>query len=221
MVGMPYSLDTLSKRWGKKSITELLEMAVSGELALSVFYRGLVSYTQANYAAGFPAACSPYNGWATIPPPEVYKLRFSVSNIPVLCEPGGDRFYPHKPDFVPLSDVVVQPEEVDRIDAKHPEWLSGCDDTQVNEATIAKVLNPKHPWHSEPLAHAVKAWLELYANRDGNRHDNAYRPPQGNTVYVNKWLTDNIDKNMGDTTRGHYCYVINPSKQGGSKRNPE
>lgn len=86
------------------------------------------------------------------------------------------------------------------------------------ESGFEQILDSKHPWHSEPLSIAVRAWMELYSTRDGNKNDNAFKPTGGNTKLINQWLTDNLDKVIGDTTREHYRFIINPGKQGGPKK---
>lgn len=89
------------------------------------------------------------------------------------------------------------------------------------KSELEQILDPKHPWHSEPLTIAVRAWMELYSTRDGNKNDNAFRPNGGNAKLINQWLTDTIDKATGNTTREHYRFIINPSKQGGPQKTPD
>jgi hypothetical protein len=131
--------------------------------------------------------------------------------------------YPNSISSFPVKKehIRIRSEEVARMEATHPELVICDKDAPTEEGTYAKLLNPKHPWHSEPLANAIKAWLVLYSKREGNSHDNAYRPTEGNTAFIENWLLDNIDKKMGPTTRGHYCFIVNPSKQGGPRKTPE
>jgi len=86
-----------------------------------------------------------------------------------------------------------------------------------NENQLAKILDSNHPWHSENLAMAVNAWLELYANREGNRNDSTFKPPGGNTKLINDWLKEK-NQSIGTTTQEHFRVIINPDKRGGPNK---
>jgi hypothetical protein len=88
------------------------------------------------------------------------------------------------------------------------------------DSSLAMVLDKSHPWHSEPLATAVNAWLDLYSKREGNKLDNSHRKPGGNTRLINDWIDKNLE-NIGESTRKHYRVIINPSKQGGPTKSHE
>lgn len=87
----------------------------------------------------------------------------------------------------------------------------------AQESHLSKILDPTHPWHSENLAMAVNAWLELYANREGNRNDSTFKPPGGNTRLIEEWL-DERNPNIGKTTKEHFRVIINPDKRGGPNK---
>lgn len=122
------------------------------------------------------------------------------------------------------SKLVILTEEVEKYEEANPHIIKHLTDEDIeNEALIGKVLDHKHCWHSEPLAIAVKAWLHIYGNRPGNKDDNRYRPNKGNDEEINKFLETFTKKNnlnpIGVYTRKHYHAIVNPSKQGGTKKN--
>lgn len=122
---------------------------------------------------------------------------------------------------ITLSDLVVLSVEVNRMEELHPilrQQKIGVD--TLGEA-VKMILSENHPWHSEPLANAVRAWLDLYSKREGNRNDNSYRPPAGNAKFIENWFAKNVVGQIGSSTMAHYCFIINPSKQGGPSKIPE
>lgn len=114
-------------------------------------------------------------------------------------------------DYILLEDAerFEKQEEVKRFEKEH---------VQVPvDLSLEQILNPDHPWHSENLALAVRAWLELYAHREGDKKDNSCKPSGGNTKLIRDWLKSNAE-NMGPTTEEHFRVIINPSKQGGPQK---
>lgn len=143
---------------------------------------------------------------------------------------NGELLGPDPGDYRPMmclpheSPLVVRESELRRF----VKLLTTEDSVEGNQqgqneekADLAKVLDKNHPWYSEPLAYAVRAWMELYSEREGDKDDNQFRPEEGNSKYIDKWLKKNVNEKIGETTRGHYRFVINPSKQGGPKKLPE
>lgn len=93
----------------------------------------------------------------------------------------------------------------------------GVEKTSESAPTITKVLDDTHNWHSKRLACAVKAWLELYENREGNSMDNAFKPKGGNIEFIDAWLKKNaLDIDVHD----HIAIVVNPSKKSGPRSEP-
>jgi hypothetical protein len=82
---------------------------------------------------------------------------------------------------------------------------------------IAAILDPGHPWHSELLAIAVKGWLELYSNRDGNSSDNAHKPTGGHIAMIEKWLSEKSAE-LSNNAIDYTAKVINPAKRGGPSK---
>jgi hypothetical protein len=117
-----------------------------------------------------------------------------------------------------LDELLAKENDAEKTESKGSKTTPQQTKRQNN---LEQILDKKHPWHSEPLANAVKAWMALYSSREGDARNNIFRPLGGNTKYVSQWLTDNVDSNIGDTTKEHYCFIINPSKQGGPKKAPE
>lgn len=118
----------------------------------------------------------------------------------------------YRDEIIIMGDEVRQYEERNR--------LVAVEDKVSIDLSLSMILNSRHPWYSEPLANAVQAWIELYSKREGNKLDNSYRPAGGNSNLIDKWLDAHI-KNIGKTTKEHYRFIINPSKQGGPKKIPE
>jgi hypothetical protein len=216
-----YTLGEAAERWGKTE-DDLLHWAAAGKMKLCVNLDGITPEAGGQ---------SLFTGWVDLVlPKEISGFLPSnetahFSTFHHYGKPDSDVFRLRKNTgevfFVPFerAEVAVRGVEVSRMEEEHSELLpAGVSFADRTDGKLAALLNPDHPWHSEPLASAVRAWLELYSKREGDRHDNAYRPIEGNTAYIEKWLIDNVDKNMGKTTSGHYCFVINPSKQGGPKK---
>jgi hypothetical protein len=86
------------------------------------------------------------------------------------------------------------------------------------EDGIADVLNPDHPWHSELLAIAIKGWMELYSNREGNSSDNSYAPTGGHKGMIRKWLSDQKSPLLTPTSIEELAKAINPCKSGGPSK---
>lgn len=126
-------------------------------------------------------------------------------------------------------EIECQTIAISRTDLKawlekfHPEmkpaFLFGTKGTPGDE--IADILNPDHPWHSELLAIAIKGWLELYSNREGNSSDNTYKPSGGHIAMIEKWLSGQESSLLTKNSIGYLGKVINSSKGGGPNKTQE
>jgi len=142
---------------------------------------------------------------------------------PKNCNSG---FYGHMKDGASRDCQRITISKTDLktwLEEFHPElkpaFLFGAEGTPGDE--IADILNPDHPWHSELLAIAVKGWLELYSNREGNSSDNTHKPPGGHIAMIKGWLSGQISPLISKTSIGYLGKVINPSKGGGPNKSQE
>jgi hypothetical protein len=87
--------------------------------------------------------------------------------------------------------------------------------------SMGEVLNPNHPWHSELLAVAIKAWIELYSTREGSCSDNTYKPPGGHIAMIEKHLQESGGQPLSKASVEYLAKVINPSKSGGASATQE
>lgn len=118
------------------------------------------------------------------------------------------------------SEIVIRTQALRELTSSYDNIISEREKQPVEKeelAVLTKVIDPSHPWHSPPLALAVKAWVELYASRIGNKDNNMYKESGGNTQLIEGWLKKEIP-GIGPTTVDHYRYIINPSKKGGPTR---
>jgi hypothetical protein len=76
---------------------------------------------------------------------------------------------------------------------------------------VSEILNNDHPWYSSELAIAVNAWFALYADQEGNKGDNAFKPNGGHPEMIKKWLKDNFEKSTTPTSRERIASVVSPS----------
>jgi hypothetical protein len=116
--------------------------------------------------------------------------------------------------LVVRTSELIQLERSLRVEDSEEEKQQGQEEKKTD---LAKILDPTHSWYSENLAIAINCWIELYANREGNKSDNRYRLPGGNTLLIKRWF----DLNKGSirpTTEEHFRVIINPSKQGGPSK---
>lgn len=160
-----------------------------------------------------------------------------VDGAPRTCTPAID--LPQKEGitvvyapFFRRSELVILSEEVEKYEDANPHIIKNYQTDKyikngkdiINIDLINKVLDQTdNEWYSEPLAIAVTAWLELYAKKEGTRKNNKNRKKNGgNTALVEEWLEKHHPEIIEHpTTTGHYCFIINPSKQGGPGKTSE
>lgn len=81
-----------------------------------------------------------------------------------------------------------------------------------HSSMIAEVIDKEHPWYSENLAHAINAWFALYADHEGHKGDNAFKPHGGHKKMIEKWLQDHFDKSITPTARQNIAAIVSPCK---------
>ncbi len=79
-----------------------------------------------------------------------------------------------------------------------------------HSSMIAEVLNKDHPWYSPELAIAVDAWFALYADHEGHKDDNAFKPNGGHPEMIEKWIEYNSEKSITPTARKRIAAVVSP-----------
>lgn len=158
---------------------------------------------------------------------QVYELMTSSPfSYEIKGESGEKEFVSHR-DYHPMiglplheSPLGVRTQELLRFErtllANTPETENQRRDEE-DKADLAKVLDPTHDWHSENLALAIKAWVQLYAPLDKNWK----KPSGGHSEFIKKWLINNlpeekINKEKETAAENHFRYIINPDKKGGA-----
>jgi len=94
-------------------------------------------------------------------------------------------------------------------------------DSKSFDSQIMVILNPEHPWHSELLAVAVKAWIELYSKREGHKLEGKCKPNGGHIAMITKHLQEPGGQPLSKTSVEYLAKVINPSKSGGASATQE
>lgn len=222
---MFFNLDELVEKWKEHGITEnsILQMAAVGEAVFSIWFDGTVISLKKDGTRFKQSYCN----LAQLPLEEArqYAVEEGTSPKTLLGNDGEQLTVLQTNKYEGIhwrSDLCMLPEEKERLDE-----LFRLEAEQYGKVTgvntsLEMILDESHPWYSEPLANAVKAWIDLYSKRDGDKLDNGCRPVGGNTNLINDWLDAHLDKkNIGNTTKGHYRFIINPSKQGGPQKIPE
>lgn len=232
-----YKLSELAEKWNR-SVEDLLHMAAARELVLSFYFSGMVSGFSKELPGGMISADpgGVYSFYGSLSAESIKSVLINSNDenmwsnyIHHLSLRDGRTALLAESEIISTHKLLVMSDEVARIEAKFPDIKKNHVGPNLShqqlekgalEISLAMILDEDHPWHSEPLAKAVQAWLELYSTREGNRHDNSHRPPHGNTKLINDWFAIHVGK-IGNTTLEHYRFIINPSKQGGPTKIPE
>jgi len=84
-----------------------------------------------------------------------------------------------------------------------------------NVSEINEILNKNHPWHSPKLAMAVEAWIALYANHEGKKDLNEFKPYGGHIKMIKDWLQISKKRTCSGAERDHIANVVNPAPGSG------
>ena len=115
-----------------------------------------------------------------------------------------------EPILINIDNLFLSGSDVEKLDSELANEYSLAE-------SMAKLLDSDHGWYSEPLAVAVKAWIDIYQNRPGNSHDREYKPPNGgHRGEIKTWLGKNAPKLLKPTSLTHFTAILNPDKRGGS-----
>lgn len=87
--------------------------------------------------------------------------------------------------------------------------------TMNHSNRVSEILNKDHPWYSPELAFAINAWFALYADHEGRKGENAFKPHGGHKQMIASWLEDNFDKDTSPTSREHIAAVVSPCRAPG------
>jgi hypothetical protein len=220
---------------------DLLKWGASGKIDLCVWYEGHLDifFLSEEDFTGRPAPRKNETVMAFLPIVKEDIMRFFIpgvsrSNgnmyIDRLMWPGCDS--PLCPIWVDdewrpryleptKNDLFIMRETFDTLKAElHKSPLELVAPSFV-DSEMVKILDPLHPWHSELLAFAVQAWLELYSEREGKRNDNQYNPPGGHIAMIQKLLSQKKSNLLTQTSIEYLGKVINPCKAGGPNKMQE
>lgn len=227
-----FKLSEIAKQWGKEEI-DILHLAEVGEIVLSVAFYG---YTTKKPLSLFEVAMlnslqKPQNMVLDLMPDNIVFFLSLKENVQIerLVDSNNNPLYVyshHSSTSLKLNSNDLLIKESRRLQFEETKtgkfFITRRFEKDTDITNIAKILDKSHPWHSEPLATAVNAWVTLYSERHGNKHDNQYKPKDGgNTKLIDEWLSTFVDKNMGNATKGHYRFIINPDKKTGPTKLPE
>lgn len=110
---------------------------------------------------------------------------------------------------VACSRLVIMKESLEKFERENQNFLK-CLETPVNDTILSKLLDPDHNWYSSELAIAVKAWIELYADHEGHRGSNDFKPFGGHPEMIAEWLEKNHGKKTTHEARVRIAAVVNP-----------
>jgi len=225
---------------------DLLKWGAAGKIDLCVWYEGNIIDSQVQLwmaeliSCEMPTHGSAMMGWKgflSLLAADIMRLFINGGNLStgVICV---DRLRLESNDvdgdISPVFALVWQDDDDGERHNRHLEPT--IDDLFITSATFntirkdleksttipndarADILDPEHPWHSELLAIAVKAWIELYSKREGNSSDNTYKPSGGHIAMIENWLSEQKSPLLNRTSREYLGKVINPSKGGGPNK---
>jgi hypothetical protein len=221
-----FSLKDLAERW-HRTVDDLLQWGMTGDLAISVFLEKIlvVPFDMNLWIEQESASCISHL-YAKLDKDQLEKLFHSKSETielktfslyndededdAVIVKWNSRRgIYVVDPITFSRDDFLVSTSEVTRIVAKHPDLSNGVE-APVNDTMLANLLDENHNWYSRELAIAVKAWLELYADHEGHRGSNDYKPFGGHPEQIAEWLEKNYGKVTTPDARGRIAAVVNP-----------
>jgi hypothetical protein len=212
IVTMLYTLSEAAERWGKPE-NDILRMVMADDIWTAwADLHTSGSKIDANETPPRKIEGEIFYGLFRIPPQSIAVFLVSQGvNISIFTKDKGERVvcFPEKPVFVLREQLLIKARP-DGTTQDLPNCLSDTD--------LKGILDQQHPWHSELLAIAVKGWMELYSNREGNSSDNAHKPTGGHIAMIEKWLSDQKSALLTKTSTEYLGKVINPSKSGGPNK---
>lgn len=88
--------------------------------------------------------------------------------------------------------------------------------TLNHSSRTSEILNENHPWYSPELALAIQSWFALYADHEGRKGNNAFKPHGGHPKMIEDWLNDNYSKDTSKAARERIASVVSPCSMTGS-----